>query len=151
MPLWVGMVAWPVVTPVAAFFLKPWPAVIDLQWVKRHWSHHSCSKNCSPVDLKFREDRLSTQNPELKNQLLLQSAGHRVSIECILCPNCTKFDTALPWALDTTHTNCEANKMNGSQDMQATDRQRFVELYRYYNSMLNIKYILHNTSFTKME
>ena len=44
-------------------------------------------------------------------------------IECIACPNCTKFHTALPLALSNTHTKCKADKLNGSQDMHSTVRQ----------------------------
>ena len=35
-------------------------------------------------------------------------------IECIMCPNRTKLDTAHLWARNKTHDKCEADEMNGS-------------------------------------
>ena len=47
-----------------------------------------------------------------------------ITTEHILCPNCTKFHTALPWALINKSAECEGDEMNDSGDVLLTYRQR---------------------------
>ena len=64
---------------------------------------------------------------EVENAFCFMSFWEIYINQCV-CPQHTKFDTALYWAFNKTHANCEADKMNGWWDVRATDRQSFVEL-----------------------
>lgn len=46
-----------------------------------------------------------------------------IYIKLVAHPNCTKFDTARPWVHSNIPTNCEADQMNGSLDIQRIYRQ----------------------------
>ena len=119
LPVWNGLFVQPVVMMASAFFLKV------LRTLK---PRHSCStKSHSPVHWRFCEARLSTNNPELEDELplssthcchdwqsvalsqppMLRSAGCPVDSKCInseriTCPNSTKFNTSIPQAKTLT-------------------------------------------------
>ena len=47
-----------------------------------------------------------------------------IHINCIMCPNHTKLNTALPYAVN--NGQCKDDKRNGCQDMPHTERQTYV-------------------------
>ena len=63
----------------------------------------------------------------LKPHPASQQSAVRLFIQSVLilnvaCPNCTKFNTALPWVPRNTPAMCEVNWMNGCG---APDRERY--------------------------
>lgn len=92
-----------------------------LSILQRHYEDWSVSLILSRCTT-HRENHV--QHLQLIHSLHLRSMFFNcMNIDCVTCPNHTRFNAALPRALNNTHVECEADQMNGSPETWVTYKQ----------------------------
>lgn len=50
---------------------------------------------------------------------------HRVMFHCVMCPNCTKLITAIPWVLSNKPVKCEVDRRNAFRGYVNVNTQNY--------------------------